>query len=177
MTSKNWCGIACLLILSGAAPGLTQEVREKKLSEFKVVLPLTDALLMPAIRMWSAASGIPIGVEGRYPTKPPLRTESGGLFAVCDLTGMGIRESIVKMMKQSPQYRAGFDDDGMLILRPKKATALDRKVPRFTLTDASLVRAAEVVRQIFEPDYMHPATPIPTPTSFDTEQAKEYRDP
>ncbi len=64
----------------------------------------------------------------------------------------------------------------MLILRLKGASALDRNVPRFTLTNASLAGAAEAVRRIFEPGYILPDVPLQPPATEDTDRARQYRD-
>jgi hypothetical protein len=64
----------------------------------------------------------------------------------------------------------------MLIMRPKEITPLDRIVPRFTLGSASLVKATEAVRRIFEASYILRAYPAVASPSGESEISKLRRE-
>jgi hypothetical protein len=89
-----------------------------------------------------------------------------------------VAASITEMMNQIPEYQARFED-GILVICPLKmggGSPLDRVVPHFKLVEAGMVKAAEAVRRIFEPDYVLPFEPMTAPDTGDTDAAKRRRD-
>lgn len=169
-------GAFALLVALCAMFGMAQEPAEKMLRQFRVPLPLTEYNILPVIRMWALATETAIGVECLFPAPLAATVEPGRVMSLLDLSGMGVRSSIEKMMREVPQYQARFTQEGVLILRLKGADALDQVVPRFSLTNASLARAAEAVRQILEPGYVLPDAPLQPPITGDTYRARQYRE-
>jgi len=158
--------------------GAEQTWTDKKIpGPFKVPAPLNEDSMASAFKSWAGTSKTPLGLECRFPNLTQhFPRKPGMIICSLDLTDMSINDSLKRMMEFLPDYKAKFDEDGMVIVRPVKTTQLDRVVEKFVLTDVSAIKALEAVRQIYEPDYIAPDRPIEPPTSGESDIIKTARE-
>jgi hypothetical protein len=172
-----WLFVSALM-MGVVGLGLAQEHgSEKYIRVFRIPLPIEESMATGIIVSWSRVTGIPVGVEGVFRTGGSNTYEPGRVVSSLDLSGMEIHESIAKMIEYMPQFKIS-DYGDMAVFRLKASTALDRKVDRFVLNNATYLQALEKIRQIYDPTWIAPDRPqVPTPgVTQDNEIAKQARD-
>ncbi len=166
-----------LCLLQFTVYGFEQKDSDARIRQLRIPLPLTETTVGTAAMLWSTQTGIPTGVEGRSLSGKP--TTPGRVSSFLDLRGLRYSESVEEMMKHASGYQAKYDGS-FLILRQKRTNSdLDVVVDRFTLTNASLVKAAESVWKVFEPSYVlpaHPAMPVADETEYARQRREQYNE-
>jgi len=155
---RLWLSVALIVVNSGVGWGLAAERQAAPHGrDLRIDLPLSEASICAAARHWASVNDRLIGVECMAESKPQHST-AVLVHEQLDLTSMTPESSLQTILDRVPGYQK-HTDGSLAVIRPKaKAGAgapamLDRTVPAFSLTNASLVDAAEAVNRLFDPGY------------------------
>lgn len=155
---RLWFSVALIVLNSGVGWGLTAGGQSAPHGrDLRIDLPLSEASICAAARHWASVNSRLVGVECMAEGKPQ-RSTAVLVHEQLDLTGMTPESSLQTMLERLPGYQK-HTDGSLAVIRPKaKAVGglpamLDRTIPTFSLTNASLVDAAEAVNRLFDPGY------------------------